>query len=89
MQVLKKIKKQLIILKKQFRLNDCIKPYFYLGAIFQELKNYQEAINYYEKAIKIQPNIDAYNNLGVVFKEIKEFQRAIMVLKTSNQNRSK
>ena len=37
-----------------------------LGAMFQELKKDQEAINCYEKAIKINPKLpDAYCNLSL------------------------
>ena len=49
-----------------------------LGLIFQELKEYQKAINSYEKAMQIDPKyVDTYYNLGRLFEELKEFEKAI------------
>ena len=48
-----------------------------LGAIFEELQEYQKAKECYEKAITINPNrVDAHNNLGTIYKELGEYQKA-------------
>ena len=48
-----------------------------LGALFEELGEYQKAIGFYEKVIKIDSkHINALNNLGTLFRELKEYQKA-------------
>ena len=49
-----------------------------LGAIQNELKNYDKAIYYYNKIIKINKNFaDAYYNLGVIYKKIYKIDKSI------------
>ncbi|NYT27490.1 MAG: tetratricopeptide repeat protein [Candidatus Thiodubiliella endoseptemdiera] len=39
-----------------------------MGDAYDELKEYQKAINAYQKAIEIKPNDVAYNNMGMLIK---------------------
>ena len=49
-----------------------------LGAVLQELGEYQKAALSYQKAIQIQPNFaEAHSNLGATLKELGERQKAI------------
>ena len=46
--------------------------------MFDELGEYQKAINSYQNAIRFDPNnVSAYHNLGVVFEELGDYQKAI------------
>ncbi len=52
--------------------------YFNLGYSYNELKEYQKAINAYKKVIKIEPgDYEAHNNMGDVYLKLKEYQEAI------------
>ena len=60
-----------------------------LGLIYQELGQYEKAINCYEKVIKIQPDLPApYNNLGNILKELGEFKKALSYYKKAIEIKS-
>jgi len=47
------------------------------GAIFKELKKYDEALQYYDKAIEIDPNYaNAWVNKGLVLEEMNDYDEA-------------
>ena len=48
-----------------------------IGASYQSLKNYNEAIKFYKKTLEINPNFyQAYNNIGHLYTEIKNYEEA-------------
>ena len=53
-----------------------------LGAIYLQLKKYDQAIIFFKKAININPNHHSlYNNLAVAYKEIEKYNDAIESLR--------
>ncbi len=53
-----------------------------MGAAYNKLTEYQQAINAYKKAIEIKPDYsDAYYNMGVAYNNLKEYQQAISACK--------
>ena len=47
------------------------------GSVFEKLREYQKAKDYFEKVIKINPNYaDAHYNLGNIFNNLGEYQKA-------------
>ena len=48
------------------------------GAILNDQKKFEEAINYYKKSIKINPDYaEGYNNLGSAYYKLKKFNESI------------
>ena len=51
------------------------------GFIFFNLKNYDQAINFWTKAVTIDPKfVDGLNNLGNAFSKINRFDEAVKYL---------
>ncbi len=66
------------ISKLQIKNPNSIFLFNLLGAIQNELKNYDKAIYYYDKIIKINKNFaDAYYNLGIIYKKIYKIDKSI------------
>ena len=56
--------------------------------MFNELKDFQNAINCYEKAIQIDSkHTDAHNNLGLILYKLGEFENSINHYKKAIQAR--
>ncbi len=49
----------------------------YLGALYCQIGNYDNAINYINKALQIYPDAHAYYNLGLAYQGKKFFDKAI------------
>jgi tetratricopeptide (TPR) repeat protein len=61
--------------KNKERLNE---GYFHLGISYNELRQYQQAVDAYKQAIKIEPNHHVtYNNMGVSYIGLEEYQQTI------------
>jgi tetratricopeptide (TPR) repeat protein len=53
----------------------------YLGDIYFNLRQFQEAIKYYKKTIEINPkDIDSYNDLGLAYHYIGESEEGLRVV---------
>lgn len=53
----------------------------YLGDIYFELRQFQEAIKYYKRTIEIRPkDIDAYNDLGLAYHYIGKSEDGLWVV---------
>lgn len=51
---------------------------FNIGICFSELKDYQNAIQYYEAAILLAPDdTEIHNNLATAYKEVKDYEKSI------------
>lgn len=51
--------------------------WFERGYVFQQDKNFEEAIRCYDEAIKLQPALfEPYNNLGILLNELKHYDKA-------------
>ncbi len=72
-------KESLIFSKQAIEIKpDMHEAYSNMGNAYNELKEYQKAINACQKAIEIKPdNHEAYNNMGNAYNELKEYQKAI------------
>ncbi len=53
------------------------------GGMYQELKNYPKAIDFYERAVRIDSSYDVYNyyNLGLCFHVVQKYDSAVSNLK--------
>lgn len=60
----KKHKKAKIFFLNAIKLSKNAKTYFYLGQIYTELNNYNQAINNFQESIKINDSAEAFCNLG-------------------------
>jgi tetratricopeptide (TPR) repeat protein len=64
-----------------------------IGAILQDLGNYEEAYKFYKKAIKLKSSYsEAYYNLGILLKKlgkieecVENFQKAVTVNQKNNR----
>ncbi len=53
------------------------------GGMYQELKNYPKAIDFYERTIRMDSSFDVYNyyNLGLCFHVVRKYDSAVLSLK--------
>ncbi|MFQ5584492.1 MAG: tetratricopeptide repeat protein, partial [Calditrichia bacterium] len=63
---------------KAIRLKPNAVYYQNIADVYREIKNFDEAIDYYNEAIALNPKYDkAYNSLGVTYDSQKEYDKAI------------
>ncbi|HEX5316259.1 MAG TPA: tetratricopeptide repeat protein, partial [Candidatus Kapabacteria bacterium] len=53
------------------------------GGMYQELKNYPKAIDFYERTVRLDSTFDVYNyyNLGLCFHVVQKYDSAVLNLK--------
>ncbi len=55
--------------------------WFSLGNAYNNLKQYDQAIQAYREALRIQPENEAWNNLGAAYGGLKQYNQAIQALR--------
>src|SRR6185312_14506692 len=58
-------------------------PLTRIGAMYQTLRNYPLAIQYYNRAVKIDSSYDVYSyyNLGLSYRVVRKFDTAVIAFK--------